>query len=837
MAWGTQTNTSAGGNVNLGIQAGYSNVSRSGNTVYATLHGRMGMGKNINNSTKWSSNEFGIWLPAGGTKYVAKAAKTQSTANHWYEKTRDCSWNVGAADTSLTASVGFGWEDWDASQKVTASVSIPFSSGMVSYNMNILNPDGSEPYSTGEAGTVEESINGGGYTRVQNEGASSYGYGTTIAYRNFTPGAHRHLASVSGISPNNTTGPWSLTLTSGTTVEFKTAWNTYYRDINAWKPGNAEQGGLIFDYYIYNRAGTLVNSYTNVTNEVADTVTREYGYTGKINNIRTNVTGAHYTTNNITGTGASEFTWTFNTTTAIELYSAWNTYTVTYNGNGATGGSTANSSHTYNTAKALTANGYTRAGYSFAGWNTAANGSGTSYSNQQSVSNLTATHGGTVTLYAQWTPLTYTMVFNGNGATGGSMSNLTIKEGEEKTITANAFSRTGHTFTGWNSKADGTGVPMANQQVIRGVNETNPNPSFTSGRKAILTGSMTYSATGSPVAPSSQFVSYGHPYSRDVYICNLTAGHTYIVGGYGIADSSAQSNSSVGVHYYTTDNVWTTSKYIAPTQHTWQRIDQTFTIPSNSTQQHLWMQINGDASSAASLSGWYWTGVNCRDMSLSTTQTVYAQWSANSYTVAYNANGGTSTPSTQTAKYGSAVTLASAIKRNNTDANVTITVTYNANGGSGAPGNSTGTAVNTTPYTFNKWALNSASGTQYSAGGSFTIPASNSTMYATWTTGTTTRKSNPSITLSSTKPTRSGYNFKGWSTSSTATTASHNAGTAYTFSANTTLYAVWELAQANLYTKKDGAWVKGPAYVKVDGAWKVAKQVYTKVNGAWVLNK
>ena len=110
-------------------------------------------------------------------------------------------------------------------------------------------------------------------------------------------------------------------------------------------------------------------------------------------------------------------------------------------------------------------------------------------------------------------------------------------------------------------------------------------------------------------------------------------------------------------------------------------------------------------------------------------------------------------------------------------------------------------------------------------------------MYATWTTGTTTRKSNPSITLSSTKPTKSGYNFKGWSTSSTATTASYSAGTAYTFSANTTLYAVWELAQANLYTKKSGAWVKGPAYVKVGEAWKVAKQVYTKVNGAWVLNK
>ena len=207
-----------------------------------------------------------------------------------------------------------------------------------------------------------------------------------------------------------------------------------------------------------------------------------------------------------------------------------------------------------------------------------------------------------------------------------------------------------------------------------------------------------------------------------------------------------------------------------------------------------------------------------------------------SYTVAYNANGGSSTPSTQTAKYNTSVTLASAISKANSDSNVTITITYNANNGSGAPSASTGTAVNTTPYTFNKWALNSTSGTQYAAGASYTIPAANSTMYALWNTGTTTRKSNPSITLSSTQPTRSGYNFKGWSTSSTATTASYNAGTAYTFSADTTLYAVWELAQAQLYTKKDGAWKQGPTYVKVNGSWVMAKQVYTKVNGAWVLN-
>lgn len=195
-------------------------------------------------------------------------------------------------------------------------------------------------------------------------------------------------------------------------------------------------------------------------------------------------------------------------------------------------------------------------------------------------------------------------------------------------------------------------------------------------------------------------------------------------------------------------------------------------------------------------------------MSSSGTTTVVLPFTTNSYTVAYNANGGSSTPSTQTGKYNTAITLASAISKANTNTNVTITVSYNANGGSGAPSASTGTAVNTTPYTFSKWALNSTSGTKYSAGASYTIPAANSTMYATWTTGTTTRKSNPSIKLSSTQPTRTGYIFKGWSTSSTATSASYSANTSYTFSANTTLYAVWEKGpQGNIYVKKDGDWV------------------------------
>ncbi len=56
------------------------------------------------------------------------------------------------------------------------------------------------------------------------------------------------------------------------------------------------------------------------------------------------------------------------------------------------------------------------------------------------------------------------------------------------------------------------------------------------------------------------------------------------------------------------------------------------------------------------------------------------------------------------------------------------------------------------------------------------------------------------LTLSSTKPTRSGYTFLGWSASSTATKATYTAGGSFTENANTTLYAVWQKNHSHSYT-------------------------------------
>ena len=147
-----------------------------------------------------------------------------------------------------------------------------------------------------------------------------------------------------------------------------------------------------------------------------------------------------------------------------------NTYTIVYHGNENTGGSTASSSHTYDTAKALTSNGFTKTGYRFIGWSTSPKGD-VVYSDGQNVKNLTAT--GTVNLYAQWAPITYSVAFDANGGDGGSMSPQSFTYDASQNLTKNSFTRTGHTFAGWNTEKNGTGTSYSDSASVSNLTTTN----------------------------------------------------------------------------------------------------------------------------------------------------------------------------------------------------------------------------------------------------------------------------------------------------------------------------------------------------------------------------
>ncbi len=150
------------------------------------------------------------------------------------------------------------------------------------------------------------------------------------------------------------------------------------------------------------------------------------------------------------------------------------------------------------------------------------------------------------------------------------------------------------------------------------------------------------------------------------------------------------------------------------------------------------------------------------------------------YTVNYNTNGGTGTYESQTKYHGYDISLSDV-------------------------------APTRTGYTFQGWGTSATDTTpDYQPGGTFSAN-SNTTLYAIWKSdapaeykvyynanggsgapATQTKIHNVDLTLSTTRPTRSGYTFKGWGTTSTATTVTYARGGKYTANASITLYAVWE---------------------------------------------
>lgn len=153
-----------------------------------------------------------------------------------------------------------------------------------------------------------------------------------------------------------------------------------------------------------------------------------------------------------------------------------------------------------------------------------------------------------------------------------------------------------------------------------------------------------------------------------------------------------------------------------------------------------------------------------------------------SYTISYNANGGSGAPSSQTKWHGKAITLSS-------------------------------TKPTRTGYSFQGWALTKADaddGTWYYQPGGSCGRNENLTLYAVWQANTYTVKFNANggsgapanqtktygvtLKLSTTKPTRANYTFLGWAKSASATKADYAAGGNYTANSAITLYAVWKLS-------------------------------------------
>ena len=444
----------------------------------------------------------------------------------------------------------------------------------------------------------------------------------------------------------------------------------------------------------------------------------------------------------------------------------------------------------------------TRNGYTFLGWNTQANGKGTAYA-----AGATYTHdqdGGTVTLYAQWTPWKHVLHYNKNvptSSTSQTVSNMPVDQtktfGQLMTISNLVPTRKGYTFAGWYTQSNGTGTkydPGSNYAADQNGGIVNLYAKWTPWTYNIKYDQNVKSTSSSKTVtdmPAAQTKTQ----EIDVTLSSMTPKRN----GYIFAGWSTSANGSVEYKpgsRFTKDldsngasitlyAVWTPWKHTihynsnipinAPTGTT-----TVSNMPGDQTKtfdEKLMISSNKPTRKGYNFAGWstsangnvvYQPGAEYKNDQNGGTVTLYAKWTAWKHTVTYDKNVPANSkktdvknmPGNQTKIYDQNLTLQS---------NVPTRI----------------------GYTFVKWTTNKdGTGTAYQPGSQYSYNRDSDggtvTLYAVWTPwkytvrydknvpansssqtvsnmpADQTKTEEVNLTLSSNKPSRNGYIFNGW---------------------------------------------------------------------------
>jgi uncharacterized repeat protein (TIGR02543 family) len=359
----------------------------------------------------------------------------------------------------------------------------------------------------------------------------------------------------------------------------------------------------------------------------------------------------------------------------------------------------------------------TRANYTFLGWFAASTGG--------SALTFPYTHGRTAdfTLYAQWSLNTYSITFDKNsGDAAGSMGNQTFTHGVAFNLNANLYSRPNYVFYRWATAADGTGTTPSNLAQVTLTAATTLYAQWTANTYVV-----TYSyngGDGGDSTASSSFTTGGTAITLPV---PTKTGFTFAGWHSDSALTTAIGSNSGSGTYSPTGATLSLNAYAK-----WTAVNYTFTYNANSgsgsvpteTSKQITQTVTVKANTGSleragyTFSGWNTasngTGDNYLSGSLFTVEAanvvLYAKWTANTYTITYNANGGS----------GSAQRSSANVASDNF-----------TTGGSPVVLPDAGTLTRT-GYTFGGWNTSAAgTGTDYAATNTYTT-VSNVIFYAKW---------------------------------------------------------------------------------------------------------
>ena len=522
----------------------------------------------------------------------------------------------------------------------------------------------------------------------------------------------------------------------------------------------------------------------------------------------------------------------------VTLYAKWTAWkhTVTYDKNVPANSKKTdvknmpgNQTKIYDQNLTLQSNVPTRIGYTFVKWTTNKDGTGTAYQPGSQYSYNRDSDGGTVTLYAVWTPWKYTVRYDKNvpaNSSSQTVSNMpadqTKTEEVNLTLSSNKPSRNGYIFNGWQAQINGKAVDYQPGATLSYDPDAKGSVITLKAKWTAWKHTIHYDKNV-PASSSSQTVANMPEDDTKTFDITKTISSTkpsrngYIFNGWNTQKDGKGTAYASGAAYKHDQNGGTVTLYAqwTPWKHTVtydKNVDpssssQTVTnMPGNQTKtfdEKLMISSTKPSRNGYIFNGWntqkdgkgtaYASGAEYKHDQNGNTVTLYAQWTAWKHTVHYNANGGdqNSVPTDQTKTFDQAMILSDKKPTRH-------------------------------GYNFVRWNTKAdGTGTSYEVKGNYNHDQNGGTvtLYAIWTPWVHTvhydanggdQSSVPndqkktfgqSMNVATKVPTRNEYKFLGWTTGKDGSGTFYNPGDAYYHDQNgqtVTLYAKW----IQLYTVK-----------------------------------